>query len=129
MPLTWITGTGKYIYRNLLIRQQFTNYTIVYRTEKNASQWSKDKIDELLNGLEINDIIGNIHYNMLRLESFTSHVSYVLGNCVITEIEKMEGEASANNRKAKLIFFFEWTLHLKWSVMNDESHTVVLPYS
>jgi hypothetical protein len=73
-----ITGTGKYIYRNLLIWQQFTNYTIVYRTEKNASQCYKDKIDELLNGLEINDIIGNINYNMLRLKSFTSHISYVL---------------------------------------------------
>jgi hypothetical protein len=73
-----ITGTGKYIYRNLLIWQQFTNYTIVNRTEKNASQCYKDKIDELLNGLEINDIIGNINYNMLRLKSFTSHISYVL---------------------------------------------------
>jgi hypothetical protein len=78
MPQMSITGTGKYIYRNLLIRQQFTNYTIVYRTEKNASQCYKDKIDELLNGLEINDIIGNINYNMLRLKSFTSHISYVL---------------------------------------------------
>lgn len=29
----------------------------------------------------------------------------------------MEGEASANNRKAKLIFFFEWNLHLKWTVI------------
>ena len=28
----------------------------------------------------------------------------------------MEGEASANNRKAKLIFFFEWNLQLKWIV-------------
>jgi hypothetical protein len=34
----------------------------------------------------------------------------------------MEGEASANNRKAKLIFFFEWTIHLKWSVMKNLNH-------
>ena len=40
----------------------------------------------------------------------------------------MEGEASANNRKAKLIFFFEWTIHLKWSVMNKQKgHKVMFP--
>lgn len=44
-----------------------------------------------------------------------------LGSCIITEIEKMEGEASANNRKAKLIFFFEWSLHLKWAVSIKDS--------
>lgn len=32
----------------------------------------------------------------------------------------MDGEASANNRKAKLIFFYEWTLHLKWTVSPRE---------
>ena len=39
------------------------------------------------------------------------------GKVVIDEIEKAEGEASANNRKAKLIFFYEWVLTLKWKVI------------
>lgn len=30
------------------------------------------------------------------------------------EFEKIEGEAVANNRKGKLLFFYEWLLVLKW---------------
>ena len=37
-----------------------------------------------------------------------------IGHCVIDELTKIEGEASANNRKAKLIFFYEWELTAKW---------------
>ncbi|XP_046437487.1 activator of 90 kDa heat shock protein ATPase homolog 1-like [Daphnia pulex] len=104
----WGEGDPRWIVEE---RPDATNVNNWHWTEKNASQWSKDKIDELLNGLEINDIIGN---------------------CVITEIEKMEGEASANNRKAKLIFFFEWTLHLKWSgkvsgTTKNIEGTVIIP--
>lgn len=29
-------------------------------------------------------------------------------------MEKCEGEAVANNRKGKLIFFYEWNIILKW---------------
>lgn len=38
------------------------------------------------------------------------------------EFEKLEGEATANNRKGKLIFFYEWDLVLKWEgkILNDE---------
>ena len=36
------------------------------------------------------------------------------GECKITEIEKCEGDASANNRKAKIIVFYEWDLKCKW---------------
>lgn len=32
----------------------------------------------------------------------------------ITGVEKCEGEACANNRKGKLIFFYEWNLVLNW---------------
>ena len=51
--------------------------------EKNATQWSKDKLNELLVGLKVEN------------EQFI---------CVITELKRCEGEASANNRKAKLFF-------------------------
>jgi len=33
---------------------------------------------------------------------------------VIKNLTKIEGEASANNRKAKLIFFYEWELTADW---------------
>jgi len=36
------------------------------------------------------------------------------GHCVIKELSKIEGEASANNRKAKLFFFYEWELTASW---------------
>ena len=32
----------------------------------------------------------------------------------LTTIKKMEGEATANNRKAKLIFLFEWELEVNF---------------
>jgi len=51
--------------------------------EKNATQWSKDKLNELLVGLKVEN------------EQFI---------CEIKELKKCEGEASANNRKAKLVF-------------------------
>ena len=33
---------------------------------------------------------------------------------MIEEVDKIEGEARANNRKGKLIFFYEWEITLKW---------------
>jgi len=36
------------------------------------------------------------------------------GSCEITDLTKMEGEATANNRKGKLIFFYEWVLTGSW---------------
>ena len=49
-------------------------------------------------------------------ELFENHVIEVpsAGNVIIEEVEKCEGEARANNRKGKLIFFYEWNLTLKW---------------
>ena len=32
----------------------------------------------------------------------------------IKNITKIEGEATANNRKAKLIFFYEWVITGEW---------------
>lgn len=37
-----------------------------------------------------------------------------VAKCEITKIESCEGEAVANNRKGKLIFFYEWDLSLNW---------------
>ena len=37
-----------------------------------------------------------------------------VGNVILEEVEKIEGEARANNRKGKLIFFYEWEIAVKW---------------
>ncbi len=36
-------------------------------------------------------------------------------------ITKCEGEASANNRKSKLIFFYEWVIHGEWEAVCKNS--------
>lgn len=64
-------------------------------TEKNASNWSRDRITELLTSVKLNDD--------------------QIGDVRITELSSIEGEAIANNRKAKLIFFYEWVIKGKWS--------------
>lgn len=38
-----------------------------------------------------------------------------MAKCEVTKIETCEGEAVANNRKGKLIFFYEWNLTLAWN--------------
>jgi len=86
----WGEGDPRWIVEE---RPDATNVNNWHWTEKNASQWSKDRFQELLHRFEIENEIGKV---------------------VIDEIEKAEGEASANNRKAKLIFFYEWVLTLKW---------------
>ncbi|CAF0835784.1 unnamed protein product [Didymodactylos carnosus] len=63
------------------------------RVEKNATQWSKDKLSELLVGLTIEN-------DQLR--------------CDIKELKKCDGEASANNRKAKLVYLYEWHIEAKY---------------
>lgn len=37
------------------------------------------------------------------------------GSCEVTEVSKVEGEASINNRKGKLIFFYEWIVKATWT--------------
>ncbi|KAG8448990.1 hypothetical protein GDO86_015886 [Hymenochirus boettgeri] len=37
------------------------------------------------------------------------------GTCEVTEVGKLDGEASINNRKGKLIFFYEWDIKLNWT--------------
>lgn len=44
--------------------------------------------------------------------------------CKIKEVEKCEGEAVVNNRKGKLIFFYDWNLVLKWHLMRKSDKKV-----
>jgi len=87
----WGEGDPRWIVEE---RPDATNVNNWHWTEKNADGWSKAKIKEL----------------------FENHVVEVgsVGNVVIEEVEKCEGEARVNNRKGKLIFFYEWEITLKW---------------
>lgn len=86
----WGEGDPRWIVEE---RPDATNVNNWHWTEKNATPWSKDKLKSLLLNFEISE----------------SGVE-----CVITEIDKLSGEACANNRKGKLIFFYEWNIVLKW---------------
>lgn len=83
-------------------RPDATNVNNWHWKESNATGWSKDKLNELLLHFEIVD--GNL-------------------SSKIIEFDKLQGEATANNRKGKLIFFYEWDLVISWQgrILNDES--------
>lgn len=82
-------------------RPDATNVNNWHWKESNATGWSKDKLNELFLMMEIAD--GNL-------------------KSTIVEFDKLQGEATANNRKGKLIFFYEWDLVMKWQgqILNDE---------
>ncbi|CAH0683277.1 unnamed protein product [Spodoptera exigua] len=86
----WGEGDPRWIVEE---RPDATNVNNWHWTEKNAGPWSKERLKELLNNFKIaqNGV-----------------------DCKVTEVEKLDGEASANNRKGKLIFFYEWDIKLKW---------------
>lgn len=87
----WGEGDPRWIVEE---RPDATNVNNWHWTEKNASPWSQERLKELFKDLPVKTDEADIN---------------------ITEVEKLEGEASANNRKGKLIFFYEWDIVLKWS--------------
>ncbi|XP_035898539.1 activator of 90 kDa heat shock protein ATPase homolog 1 [Anopheles stephensi] len=96
----WGEGDPRWIVEE---RPDATNVNNWHWTEKNATPWSKDKLKALLDGFVIADA---------GLE------------CTVTKIDKLDGEATANNRKGKLIFFYEWNIVLLWKGRyNDEEVT------
>ncbi|KAK4337412.1 hypothetical protein RND71_044142 [Anisodus tanguticus] len=88
----WGEGDPRWIVEE---RPDAVNVNNWHWTEKNASGWSKERIKSLLNEVRIDD----------------SHI----GQVQLTEVTSIEGEAIANNRKAKLIFFYEWVIKGKWA--------------
>ncbi|XP_037952188.1 activator of 90 kDa heat shock protein ATPase homolog 1 [Teleopsis dalmanni] len=87
----WGEGDPRWIVEE---RPDATNVNNWHWTEKNATQWSKDRILEL--------------FTNFKIEQNNTE-------CVIDVVDKIAGEATANNRKGKLIFFYEWELVLKWT--------------
>lgn len=89
----WGEGDPRWIVEE---RPDATNVNNWHWTEKNASPWSQDRLKELFTNVTIPSEVADLK---------------------IKEVEKCEGEASANNRKRKLIFFYEWDIVLKWTGM------------
>ncbi|KAE8586099.1 hypothetical protein XENTR_v10021550 [Xenopus tropicalis] len=87
----WGEGDPRWIVE---MRADATNVNNWHWTERDATSWSSEKIKELMMDI--------------RVESEE-------GTCEITEVSKLEGEASINNRKGKLIFFYEWDIKLNWT--------------
>jgi len=94
----WGEGDPRWIVEE---RPDATNVNNWHWTEKNADQWSKDRLKELLcSPIEYGSAVGD--------------------EISMTEMCKCEGEARVNNRKAKLIFFYEWDLEFKFKTKKDK---------
>ncbi|KAK8730480.1 hypothetical protein OTU49_008031 [Cherax quadricarinatus] len=93
----WGEGDPRWIVEE---RPDATNVNNWHWSEKNASGWSKEKLKSLFEGMIIEEP--------------------GLGIITIKELTKCEGEATASNRKGKLIFFYEWVVHLDWTAIVTE---------
>ncbi|XP_011306173.1 activator of 90 kDa heat shock protein ATPase homolog 1 [Fopius arisanus] len=93
----WGEGDPRWIVEE---RPDATNVNNWHWTEKNACAWSKEKIKEL--------------FKNFKIEGDEMSAK-------ITDIETCDGEAVVNNRKGKLIFFYEWNLVLKWVFSKDKT--------
>lgn len=87
----WGEGDPRWIVEE---RADATNVNNWHWTERDATNWSSEKLKSLLLGLNVENEDGS---------------------CEVTEVSKLEGEASINNRKGKLIFFYEWSLKATWT--------------
>ncbi|XP_004554803.3 activator of 90 kDa heat shock protein ATPase homolog 1b [Maylandia zebra] len=87
----WGEGDPRWIVEE---RADATNVNNWHWTERDATNWSSDKLKSLLLGLSVEN---------------------EEGTCEVTEVSKVEGEASINNRKGKLIFFYEWNVKATWT--------------
>lgn len=95
----WGEGDPRWIVED---RPDGTNVNNWHWTEKNSTSWSKDKITALLTDLKVEN---------------------EFGCATINELSSIEGEAVVNNRKAKLIFFYEWVIKGKWSAKLKDNET------
>ncbi|XP_071323729.1 activator of 90 kDa heat shock protein ATPase homolog 1-like isoform X2 [Trachinotus anak] len=86
----WGKGDPRWIVEE---RADATNVNNWHWTERDVSGWSSQCLRQLLPGV--------------RVEGPE-------GVCQLTDINKLDGEASINNRKGKLIFFYEWQLQASW---------------
>lgn len=63
------------------------------RTERDVSAWSTERLRHLLLAFQVEG---------------------PEGVCQLTDVLKLDGEASINNRKGKLFFFYDWQIRANW---------------
>ncbi|TRY57040.1 hypothetical protein DNTS_023943 [Danionella cerebrum] len=90
----WGEGDPRWIVEE---RADATNVNNWHWTERDATSWSQDAINGLLLGI---------------------CVEGEEGKCEITDVSNIDGEASINNRKGKLIYFYEWVVKASWTGTN-----------
>ncbi|XP_073673200.1 activator of 90 kDa heat shock protein ATPase homolog 1a [Garra rufa] len=90
----WGEGDPRWIVEE---RADATNVNNWHWTERDVTSWSQDAINGLLLGI--------------RVEGEA-------GSCEITDVSNIDGEASINNRKGKLIYFYEWVVKASWTGTN-----------
>ncbi|XP_031171085.1 activator of 90 kDa heat shock protein ATPase homolog 1-like [Sander lucioperca] len=86
----WGEGDPRWIVEQ---RADATNVNNWHWTERDVSGWSSERLRQLL---------------------LAVCVEGPEGASQLTDVDKLEGEASINNRKGKLFFFYEWTLTASW---------------
>lgn len=86
----WGEGDPRWIVEE---RADATNVNNWHWTERDVTQWSEMLLKELLLAVKVEG---------------------AQGVCEVTEVTRIEGEASCNNRKGKLIVFYEWDIGLAW---------------
>jgi len=77
--------------KNSWVTHTISSFSI--RTERDVSAWSSERLRQLLLGVRVEGPEGACH---------------------LTDVSKLDGEASINNRKGKLFFFYEWQLRANW---------------
>uniref|UniRef100_A0A2K5SBS7 Activator of HSP90 ATPase activity 1 n=1 Tax=Cebus imitator TaxID=2715852 RepID=A0A2K5SBS7_CEBIM len=87
----WGEGDPRWIVEE---RADATNVNNWHWTERDASNWSTEKLKTLFLAVQVQN---------------------EEGKCEVIEVSKLDGEASINNRKGKLIFFYEWSIKLNWT--------------
>lgn len=98
----WGEGDPRWIVEE---RPDATNVNNWHWTERDATGWSNAKLKELFLSLKHETEEGKWH---------------------IEEVKKITGEATINNRKGKLIYFYEWNLSLNYKgtvTGSDLEHT------
>ena len=87
----WGEGDPRWIVEERADAHNVNNW---HWTERDATEWSKKKISDLLQNMSIVD--NNV------------------GSCVIDEVTSCNGEASVSNRKKKIICFYDFQIKAKW---------------
>ncbi|VDM21678.1 unnamed protein product [Hydatigera taeniaeformis] len=110
----WGEGDPRWIVEERADAKNVNNWHWI---EKKATQWSIDKIKSLLTGFIVDTD---------KCEKFV--IAHCLDYLEVVKVSKCEGEAAANNRKAKLIIFYEWVIEMEWKGCKKGGESPVKAY-